>query len=185
MTGIVRLDMARAQLLVVDIQEKLTPLIAEHERVVRQSVRMIQAAKVMDLHISVSEQYTAGLGHTVAPIREALGPNPDVYEKMTFSTLGSNAARKHLTAEMRQHVLLVGIETHVCVMQTAFDLLEAQMQPVVLADAVGSRNPEDRRVALDRMARAGVVVTTVESAIFEMLEKAGTELFKRILPILK
>ena len=93
--------------------------------------------------------------------------------------------RERLTSLLRPQVLLVGIETHVCVQQTALDLLEMKMQPFVLADAVGSRRPTDYAVALERMRAAGVTVTTVESAIFELVHEAGTPDFKKILPIVK
>jgi nicotinamidase-related amidase len=85
----------------------------------------------------------------------------------------------------RPQVLVVGVETHVCVRQTALDLLAARMQPVLLADAVGSRRAGDREVALDGLRSAGVAVTTVEAAIFDLLVRSGTELFKRILPIVR
>jgi nicotinamidase-related amidase len=106
-------------------------------------------------------------------------------EKLAFSLWQDEPIREHLLSLARPHILLVGIETHVCVQQTAFDLLETQMTPLVLADAVGSRRPLDRDIALERMRSAGIGVTTVESAIFEMLDQAGTELFKRILPIVR
>jgi nicotinamidase-related amidase len=79
----------------------------------------------------------------------------------------------------------VGIETHICVQQTALDLLRMKMQPVVLADAAGSRRPQDREIALHRMRAAGAVVTTVESALFELVHESGTDLFKKILPLVR
>lgn len=182
-----RLERARTQLVVVDIQEKLLPFISEHEQVLAQAGRMIRAAVELDLPITVSEQYVRGLGPTRPEINDALGgpENFERFEKLAFSLCRDEPLRHRVVALKRPQVLLVGIETHVCVLQTALDLLGVPAQPVVLADAVGSRRPQDHAMALERMRPAGVVVSTVESAIFELLERSGTELFKRILPIVK
>ena len=179
-----RLDRSRAQLLVVDIQERLLPLIDNHQNVVAQAERMIRAAAALDLPITISEQYPKGLGSTV-PAVLAAADGAARAEKMTFSFCADAACRQRITAAARPQVLLVGIETHVCVLQTALDLLEMQMTPYVLADAVGSRRAVDHDVALDLLRQAGVVVTTVESAIFRLVHAAGTDLFKRILPIVR
>ena len=179
-----RLELPQAQLLLVDIQERLLPQIAEHERVVAQAERMIRAAGVLHLPITISEQYPRGLGSTVAVLAAAAAGAPRL-EKMTFSFCADEKCRARLVSLARPQVLLVGIEAHVCVYQTALDLLALQMQPVVLADAVGSRRPLDYAVALDGLRAAGVVVTTVESAIFELVYAAGTDLFKAVLPLVK
>jgi nicotinamidase-related amidase len=184
MAGFPRLEAPKAQLVVVDLQEKLLPHIAEHENVVSQVVRMVRAARELELPITVSEQYPEGLGRTPPAVLVA-AEGASRLEKTTFSLWQDEPIRERMLSLTRSHVLLAGIEAHVCVQQTAFDLLETQMVPFVLADAVGSRRPLDRDIALDRMRSAGMSVTTVESAIFEMLEEAGTELFKRILPIVR
>lgn len=179
-----RLDREHCQLLIVDIQERLLPYIHEHETIVASAAKMIRAAHALEVPVTLSEQYPKGLGDTTPAIRDAAGDAPRA-EKMTFSFCGDPACRETITRHVRSQVLLVGIETHVCVQQTALDLIGLQMQPVVLADAVGSRRPLDDRIALDRMRHAGVIVTTVESAIFQLVRESGTELFKRILPIVK
>lgn len=174
----------RAQLLVVDIQEKLLPHIAEHERVVAQAARITRAAAALAVPVTVSEQYPQGLGPTT-PALNAAAEGAARATKMTFSFCADEACRRRLVEVGRPQVLLVGIETHVCVLQTALELLEMQMEPIVLADAVGSRRVLDWQIALERMRAAGVIVTTVESAIFEMVHASGTELFKRVLPLVK
>jgi nicotinamidase-related amidase len=184
MPPVPRIDADRAQLLVVDVQETLLPHITDHETVVAQSVRAIRAARELGLPITLTEQYPRGLGHTDTAVAEAAA-GCNLFEKTAFSAWQDSACREHLLALARPQVLLVGIETHVCVQQTAFDLLAAELFPFVLADAVGSRRPIDRDAALDHQRAAGVNVTTVESAIFEMLDRAGTELFKRLLPIVR
>jgi len=178
------LSAAHAQLLVVDLQEGLLPQIHEQETVIAQTVRMVRAAVELEIPVTISEQNPSRLGRTLSAVLVA-APNATRIEKMTFSVLRDEQARAHLVEQLRPDVLLVGIETHVCVQQTAFDLLEAKLNPYVLADAAGSRRLLDHETALRRMSAAGVVVTTVEAAIFEMLERAGTDLFRRLLPLLK
>jgi nicotinamidase-related amidase len=136
------------------------------------------------LPIVLSEQYREGLGSTLPDILSAAGDVP-VLEKLAFSVWGESPARDRIAALARRQVLLVGIETHVCVQQTVLDLLRSGLTPVVLADAVSSRRALDRDIAFARMQHAGAVVTSVESAIFELTQKAGSELFKRILPIVR
>lgn len=177
-------DADRSQLIVVDLQERLLPQITDHAVVLTQSERMIRAAVTFGCPVTVSEQYPRGLGATVPAILTAAEDAPRL-EKLHFSFCGNAACRRRLTELQRSHVLLVGIETHVCVQQTALDLLDLELTPFVLADAVGSRRTLDHQMALDRMRAAGVVITTVESAIFRLLREAGTGPFKRILPLVK
>lgn len=179
-----RIERDAAVLLVVDIQTKLFPHIAEHDRVEQQTIRMAQAARELGVPIVVSEQYRAGLGATVPGVMAAVG-DAVLVEKMAFSVCGDPTAMKRIDALGRRQILLVGIETHVCVQQTALDLLQRGMSPFVLADAVSSRRALDREVAFDRMRQAGIVVTTVESAIFELTRDAGTDYFRRILAIVR
>lgn len=179
-----RLDASRSQLLVIDVQERLLPHIFEHDAMVAQLARMARAARVLGLPCTLSEQYVKGLGSTAGALLELLAGVPR-REKLTFSAWRDEALRGLLTSNARPQVLLAGIEAHVCVQQTALDLLEAGLTPFVLADAVSSRRERDRDVALERMRAAGAVVTTVESAIFETLDACGTERFRQILAIVK
>jgi len=180
----VRIERDAALLLAVDIQTRLFPHISDHDRVEQQTVRMVRAARELGLPIVISEQYREGLGPTL-PSVTAAADNATLVEKMAFSVCGDSDAMKRIDALRRRQILLLGIEAHVCVQQTALDLFQRGFSPVVLADAVSSRRALDRDIAFDRMRQAGVVVTSVESAIFEMLREAGTELFKRILPIVR
>jgi nicotinamidase-related amidase len=184
MPEVVQAHPTRAQLLVIDLQERLMPHIDGAGAVIEQTVRMIRAARELRLPISLSEQNAKALGATVSPVFEAVGDAPRI-AKVHFSLCGCKEAQARITSLMRPQVLLCGVEAHVCVQQTALDLLGDQMQPIVLADAVSSRRPLDREVALERMRSAGVVVTTVESVVFELLERCDTELFRRVLPLVK
>lgn len=181
-----RATIASSQLIIVDIQERLIPHIHDRESMTQQAARFIRAAGVAQIPVLLSEQYVKGLGASIEPIRAAaLDVGARRIEKLAFSVLGDAAARAMVSETGRRNVYLVGIETHVCVQQTVLDLLDAGYRPIVLADAVGSRRASDREVALSRMQSEGAVITTVESAIYELLQVAGTELFKRMLPIVK
>lgn len=179
-----RLDTTHAQVLLVDMQARMMPAIDQAAEITTAAVRMLRAARALKVPITISEHYPSGLGATVPEVLKAAETEPQV-EKMTFSVCGDDAARELLKRALRPAVLLMGVETHVCVQQTALDLLEMQMMPFVLADAVSSRRAFDRQVALDRLRAAGAVVTTTESAIFDLLRVAGTPQFKEVLALVK
>jgi len=165
-------------LLVVDVQEKLIPHIAHHENLIRNVGRLVDAAKLTTVPVMATEQYPKGLGATVAEVKERL-PEPCL-EKLAFSCVGDDVARKQLAQLARQKVLLCGVETHVCIQQTAFDLMAEGYQVFLPVDAVSSRDTADHDVAIRRMESHGVVVTTVEACLFEWCEQAGTDLFKEV-----
>jgi nicotinamidase-related amidase len=164
-------------LLVVDVQEKLVPAIADHERVVFNTRRLIDGAKILGIPVVATEQYPKGLGPTVPELAERLGPIPD---KLTFSCSGCPEVFKKLQDEGIHKILVVGIETHVCVQQTVLDLLGDGWRVYLAIDAVGSRHPLDRDTALRRMDSSGAVLTTTEAALFEWCQVAGTPQFKEI-----
>ncbi|MCG3128845.1 MAG: hypothetical protein CHACPFDD_03741 [Phycisphaerae bacterium] len=180
-----RLHAARAQLLVIDVQARLMPHIADGPARDRRAALMIRAAQILELPSTCTEQYPAGLGPTCGEVAAALNAQTARFEKTSFSVMGDPRAAAHVRGLRRSDVLVVGVETHVCVLQTALDLLAAGLQAFVLTDAVGSRRPGDYETALRRMQQAGVVLSTVESAIYELMEKSGTDLFRRMLPLLK
>lgn len=179
-----KLDRAKTQLLVVDVQERLLPHIDGHEGIVARIVQILKAAHALDVPATITEQYPEGLGATVTPIKDA-ADHVELHQKMAFSVLGDTAPRERIISQRRPQVLVCGIEAHVCVQQTVLDLLAEQKRPFVLADAISSRRAFDRDTALRRMEAAGAVVTTVESAIFELTGRSDGPLFKQILPIVK
>jgi nicotinamidase-related amidase len=172
-------------LVVVDVQEKLLPAIAEGTRVVWNIRRLLDGAAIFGVPVLATEQYPEGLGATVPELASRIGSTTS---KQTFSC-GGVPEFAAAVAQLRERgvpkVLVCGIETHVCVQQTVFDLLADGWRVYVAADAVGSRFELDRRIALDRMDAAGAVVTTVEAALFEWCETAGTLEFKQISRLVK
>ena len=171
-------------LLVVDIQEAFVGHISELERVIERSKIMIQAAKLLEVPMVVTEQYPKGLGRTLQPIQEAMG-DCHYYEKVTFSCCQDDSIKKALQNANRPQVLIVGIETQVCIMQTAYDLLAMHLLPYLAVDAVGSRRESDRQIALQRLHQDGVVLTTTEAAIFELTVSAKHPAFKKISKLVK
>ena len=166
------LDRSRAALVVVDVQEGFRPY-ASFAGVAEACAKLVQAARILDVPRVVSEQYPKGLGHT-APEVGLEGERP--IEKSVFSA----ARAEGFDLDGKDQALVCGIETHVCVSQTVLDLLERGVEVQIPADAVGSRHEIDYAHGLERLERAGAVVTTVEAALFELLERAGTPEFKAI-----
>ena len=181
----IQLDLSKALLMVVDLQEKLLPAIADHERVTRRAVVMIKAAKILGLPLLWTEQYRKGLGHTVPAIAEAIGDAAGPMEKMAFGCLGDNAIAKAARASDRSQLILIGIETHVCMLQTALKAIEGGWTVFLAEDATGSRRASDHECALRRLNQAGVVPASVEMLVMEGLRVAGGERFKAILPLLR
>jgi len=173
-----KLDRSTACVLVVDVQERLAPVMWNFAFVEKYCRAMILAARDLGMPVLATEQYPKGLGSTVASIREAL-PGPPIV-KMHFSCGADPAFTQALAATGRKQVIVVGIETHVCVFQTVRDLLGRGYEVYVCADAVTSRFEEHRRVALEQMRGLGAVVTSAETAIFDLLHVCGTPEFKRV-----
>ncbi len=180
-----RIERDRATLVVVDVQERLFPHIHGHDDLAREIPRLIQGLRTLDVPIVVTEQYVKGLGPTIEPVRTALGSAYSPIEKMSFSCCGNNPFLEALTALDRSHAILTGIETHVCVYQTAIDLIERGYFVHLVVDAVGSRTTRNRDVAVRRMEQAGVTPTSVEMCLFELCRVAGTDEFRAISRLVK
>lgn len=180
-----KLERDRTALLVVDLQEKLLPLIADADRVQQQCSRLIRGCAALGVPVLATEQYPKGLGQTVESIARALGEaNAEMIEKMRFSACVEPVQRK-LEELNRSHVIVCGIEAHVCVLQTAMDLQHKGMAPFVAGDAIGSRRQGDCDLAVQRMTLGGIWPVSVEMALLEMVREAGTPAFKAVLPIIK
>ncbi|MEX1147704.1 MAG: hydrolase [Sphingomonadales bacterium] len=182
------LDSKRAQLLVVDVQERLFPHIDDAGTVRSNIEVLVTAALEMDIPVTLSEQYPKGLGPTIEPLMKYLGDVPR-FEKMHFScAVDPEILRRvrHLeTASNRDQIVVVGIEAHVCVLQSALGFRGGGHHVAVVADGVGSRQPASRERALDRMAHAGIEIVTTEMVLFEWMHKAGTDQFRSLSKLIK
>ena len=179
-----RFDATRTVLVVIDIQEKFHDLIHGMDQVVTGSSRLIRFCQMLDIPILVTEHYPRGLGVTLADLRCLFKPF-NCIEKINFSCCGSHEFNEEIRKLDRDQIILCGIETHVCIYQTAFDLLHRGKQVAVAVDAVSSCSPADREIGLKRMSEIGVQSMGVQMLMFEILKKAGTEQFKKAAPLLK
>ncbi len=170
--------------MLVDVQERLLPHMHDADALLARMEILLKGCKALDLPILVNEQYKKGLGEIVEPLRNILGEYSGL-EKTSFSCCKNGETMEVLCGYEQEYVVLFGIETHICVLQTALDLLEKGKKPVVVMDCVGSRKPYDTKVAFARMVQAGVIPTTYESVLFELLEGARHEAFKTISGLIK
>ena len=170
-------------LVLIDIQGKLAQIVDKSESVIDHILRVVKGAKVLELPILWLEQYPKGLGPTVQAIADEVGGEP--IEKITFSAYDTEAFVQKLKATGRKKVLLAGIETHICVYQTAAHLLANGYEVEVLADCVSSRTNENHEVGMKKMMQLGAHITSVEMALFEMQAVAKGDAFKEISKIVK
>ena len=179
------LDREQAVLAVIDIQQVLLPKdAAVTEAYLANAAKMIRAARLLGVPVLVTEQYPERLGGTVDRIAAEIEGVPRL-AKTEFGCMANEGFRQALGVLDRRQLLLVGMEAHVCVSQTALASLEAGYEVFVAADAVSSTTPTEYRFGMDRMAREGVAVLSVQMAIFELLRVSGTPEFKALLPLLK
>jgi nicotinamidase-related amidase len=164
-------------LLVIDVQEKLLAKIPTAHSLVRNIAFLIDAAKLLEVPVAATEQYPKGLGPTVTELAQRLPTRPD---KVAFSCCAVPSVADGFRRAARPKVLLAGMETHVCVLQTALDLLASDFRVYVPADAVASRYAVDHEQALHRLDRAGAIITTSETAVFEWLGGADHPRFKQV-----
>jgi nicotinamidase-related amidase len=174
------LDRSRAALVVVDVQEAFRPAVDGFEFVVSRSAILVQGARILGLPVTVTEQYPRGLGHTVPELAEHL-EGIERLEKLVFSAAQADGFSLH----GGDQALVCGIEAHVCVSQTVHDLLAQGVEVHVVADAVTSRHAADREVGLAKMERAGARHTSVETALFELVGRAGTDEFKAVQKLIR
>jgi len=173
-----------AVLLIIDIQEKLFPHIHKKEEVSKNVRRLIKFVKVVGIPIVLTEQYPKGLGRTIREIKELI-PEVKPIEKVEFSCLGSEEFRGALKRLDAKTLILTGIETHICVSQTAIEALDMGYGVHVVSDATSSRREEDRTVGIERMRQGGAVISSTEMLIYEVLRRAGTKEFKEVLRLVK
>jgi nicotinamidase-related amidase len=178
------LDRKRSALVIIDIQERLFPHMYEHSRLLAQVDLLLFAANVLEIPLILTEQYPKGLGSTIEQIRKVI-PDAPPLTKMDFSCVPAPGFKERLSSLQRDQIVLAGIETHVCVAQTALDLAAQYENVFVVADATSSRRLLDAQIALQRLDRSGLTITTAEAVVFEWLRRAGTEEFKAMQPKLK
>jgi len=183
------MPLAREQsaLVVLDVQERPLPAMdSDHREEVMRNLKVLAAAaQRLDLPTLATEQYPKGLGHTLPEMKAALPAGLEPIEKAAFSCWAVEAFRGRLTASGKRQILLGGIEAHVCVLMSALDLLAAGYAVHVVADAVTSRTQANWRLAMDYLRQAGAVVTTTETALFQLLGQADSDAFRELARLIR
>lgn len=173
------LQQSQSLVLLIDIQQKLLPAIHNNQAVLQTAAWVLEVARELDVPVLITEQYPQGLGAT-APVLAELIPADHVLQKMHFSALREPDIIAAVNRFQRKQLVVIGTETHVCVLQTVMDALVAGYQVFVVEDAVGSRTEQNKQLALSRMQQAGAWIISREMLAFEWLDKAGTDIFRRI-----
>ena len=180
--GILNRD--KAGLLIIDVQRKLNAVMTDGEKLIKAISTLIEGCKAIGVPILYTEQYPEGLGTTEPALCELLGDNPPL-TKMYFSSCRDTDLITRLRDKHIEQIILTGMETHICVLQTALDLVAHNFQIFVALEAVTSRKQLDRDVALERLRQNGVIITTVESILFELLETASATEFRKVQKLIK
>jgi hypothetical protein len=179
-----RINTSETLALVVDIQEKLFPHISNSEILLKNSIKLIKGLKLLEIPFILNEQYPKGIGHTITPIKELLS-NEEVFEKVTFSCAKTITTLNAIKNKNKKFIIIFGIETHVCVLQSILDLLEDGFVPILVSDCTNSRKEFDRDIAIERARQSGAIITTYESLLFELCVSSKNEVFKEISKIIK
>lgn len=179
-----RIVKEKTSALVIDFQERLFPAIYENEMLVKNVPILLEGLKALEIPVFVTEQYVKGLGPTVAPIAASI-EGIERFEKSSFSCCDEPRVMMELAATGSDFVIVAGIESHVCVLQTVIDLKQNGYYPVVVTDCISSRKAADKIMALERMRSEGAILTTYEAILFELLRFSGTETFKKISKLVK
>jgi nicotinamidase-related amidase len=166
-------------LLIIDVQEKLIPAVHQSQQIIDNCVWLLRLATKLHIPILASEQYPRGLGKTVSPI-QALIPTDSLIEKVHFSCMADNDCRQRLESIPCQQIIIAGIEAHVCVLQTAIELVDIGKEVFLVADAVSSRNIQDKELGIERMRDVGAHIVSKEMVLFEWIHEAGTPTFKEV-----
>lgn len=170
--------------LVVDFQEKLIPAIPNKDEIIKNSLKLLEGLRLFNVPVIVTQQNTKGLGSTIPEINKAIG-NFSYIEKNTFSCYREPAFIRVLNRVGKRNVIIIGVEAHICILQTALDLIYNNFTPVIIEDCIGSSNVNDKHVAVWRLRDVGSIITTSEAMLFELCRESGTDEFKKLLNIIK
>lgn len=173
------IDANNCVMVIIDMQEKLMPLVVNHRDVIDYSVWLLEVSQELDIPNITTEQYPKALGPTVTPIKNVLNLD-NIIPKLTFSAMATPLFSAALKAVKKQQIILMGIETHVCMLQTAIEMKEQGYDVFVITDCTSARNESDKILALDRMKHTGITLVSREMVIYEWLRQGGTPQFKHI-----
>lgn len=167
-------------LLIIDVQERIAPVMADPRRVIDGCSRLLRAAGILNIPVLITEQYPRGLGPSMFDIKDAAPQGTEFFSKTSFSAVQEEGFMQKLNAFGKKQIIIAGIEEHVCVLQTAVDLKEKGFDVFVVTDASGCRAEENEKAARERLCAEGIRLITLEMAMFEWLRRSGTPEFKEI-----
>lgn len=170
--------------LVIDLQERLVPVVSNKEQLIKNCQILIQGLQALDIELAVTHQYSKGLGVTIPEIQECI-TNFQPIEKADFSCLDEVGYASWLKETGKKNVIICGVESHVCVLQSAIDLKDAGYNPIVVLDCVSSRTEENKAMGIERLRHEGIMVTSYESILFELTRSAKAPAFKTISKLVK
>lgn len=171
--------------LVIDFQERLLPAMYNQEELIKNTKILIKGFNTLNVPTIVTQQYTKGLGMTVNELQEEFNKKFTYYDKVEFSCYDNEEIKSQIKKLNKKNIIICGIESHICVQQTAIDLLANDYNVILIKDCIGSRKIEDTITSIQRLINEGVIITSYESVLFELTRKAGTETFKSISKIIK
>lgn len=171
-------------LLIIDIQEKLSSVMKYKEQIIDNTQILIAASKELDMPMIITEQYPKGIGSTVSEIKDNINSDVKIFEKTSFTGY-TDEVKSYLEAKGRKKVIITGMETHVCILQTARDLIQNGYNVFIAKDAVCSRSKENFLNSLEQMKEFGAVITNTETIVFDLLKKSGTPEFKVLSKLIK
>lgn len=170
--------------LIVDYQQSLMKVMLQTEQMAKHSAILIEGLKLLDIPMIITQQYTKGLGMSSPFVYEAAGTD-QYLDKTTFGCMGDQEIARQVKALDRKNVIVCGIEAHICVLQTCIGLAEQGYRPILVVDCISSRRESDLKTAVTRAVQEGVTITTYESILFELMQKAGGDTFKKISKLIK
>lgn len=179
------LNIETSALVIIDIQDRLVQASKYGMEVAQNMTKVAKTASILDIPIIVTEQYPAGLGQTVAELKETFNHNTFLTEKTSFSAMLEPTFKEKITSLNKKQIIIGGIETHICVLQTAADLINEGYEVYVLKDACASRNKKEYKTGLELLKQYGAKITCVEIALFELLKSAKHPNFKEIQALIK
>lgn len=179
-----RIKAEETAVLVVDYQERLVPVIHDNQAIIEKAVMLLKGTKALGLPFIMPRQYPKGLGDIVPEIREAVGEYTPM-DKLSFSACGETEIMDYIRSLNKKNVIVCGIEAHVCVLQSVIDLVAEGFQPILICDCLGSRSPYDKEIGIQRAVQEGALTSTAEAILFELTNKAGSDVFKTISKLVK
>ena len=179
-----RIKKEESAVMIIDMQEKLFPHMAGKDALLDNIQRLIRGIRILEIPLLLTEQYSKGLGKTILPVKDLINDIEPI-EKISFSCCDESRVMNLLHQLNRKFIIIGGIESHVCVLQTVLDLIDLGYIPVVVADCISSRKDPDKKIALERFKTEGAIITSVESILLELCRLAGNEKFKSISALIK